>query len=80
MKTKGERNGGGAPECLRPGNDKGFRNTRGTHLRGDRKSSETIENPWFSVAPLRKRVCNRLITLGLEGCDRKERTWVACSI
>ena len=47
----------------------------GYHPRGDRKSAEAIENRRDSGAPLRKRVRNRMIMLGLQGCDRRERTW-----
>jgi hypothetical protein len=47
----------------------------GYHPRGDRKSAEAIENRRDRGLPLRKRVRNRMIMLGLQGCDRRERTW-----
>ena len=49
---------------------------RGCHLRGDRKSAEAIENGGDSGLPLRKRVRNLMIMLGLQGCDRRERAYV----
>jgi hypothetical protein len=54
----------------------GRERARGYHPHGDRKSAEVIENRGDSRPPWRKRVCNQLKTLGLEGCDRRERTCV----
>jgi hypothetical protein len=48
----------------------------GYHPRGDRKSAEAIDNKRDSELPLRKRVCNLMIMLGLQGCDRRERAYV----
>jgi len=42
------------------------------------ESPETVENRGDSRAPLRKRVCNCMKLLGLQGYDRKERTWAVC--
>jgi hypothetical protein len=52
----------------------GIRKDEGVHPRGDRKSSEAIENRGDSVLPLLKRVCNLMIMLDLQGCNKKERT------
>jgi len=55
----------------------GKRNTEGSqgvHPRGDRKSAEAIENRRDGGAPSRKRVRNRMTLLGLQGCDRKQRS------
>jgi hypothetical protein len=41
----------------------------------DEKSAETVENKGHRDVPLRERVRKHLITLGLDGCDRKERTY-----
>jgi len=46
----------------------------GYHPRGDRKSAEATENARDIWLPLRKRVCNPMIMLGLQGCDKKQRT------
>jgi hypothetical protein len=46
----------------------------GVPLRGDRKSAEVIDITGDGIAPLRKRVRKFLITLGLQGCDKKERS------
>jgi len=48
---------------------------RGYHARGDRKSAQAIGNRRDRRLPLRKRVSNPMIMLGLQGCDRRERTW-----
>src|SRR5258708_4551065 len=50
---------------------------KGYHPRADRKSAEDIENRRDRGLPLRKRVRNPMIMLGLQGCARKERTWAA---
>jgi hypothetical protein len=54
----------------------GERAKGGYHPRGDRKSAEVIENRGDSGLSLRKRVRNRMIILGLQGCDRRERAYV----
>ena len=52
----------------------GDEDARAVHPRGDRKSAEAIENRRDSGVPLHKRVRNRMKLLGLQGCDRKQRS------
>jgi hypothetical protein len=51
----------------------------GYPLRGDRKSAEVIDITEDGIAPWRKRMRKLLITLGLQGCDKKERSWRLCT-
>ncbi len=50
----------------------------GTTPYGDEKSAELIEDRGDSEIPWRKRVRKFLITLKLEGCNRKERSCGLC--
>jgi hypothetical protein len=54
----------------------GGRSEWGYHPRGDRKSAQVTRNRADSELPLRKRVRNLMIMLGLQGCDRRERAYV----
>ena len=47
----------------------------GYHPRCDRKSAELAENIRDSAAPWRERVRKLIKTIGLQGCDKKERAY-----
>src|SRR6266446_5072821 len=48
---------------------------RGYHPRGDRKSAQVTEGVGLVGLPLRKRVRNCMKLQGLQGCDKKQRSW-----
>jgi hypothetical protein len=54
--------------------------SRGYHPCYDRKSAESLDNTGNSGAPLRKRVRKFIKTLGLQGCNKKERVYEALCV